>query len=106
MALLDWLERPATVATVATGKARRAPTVAKVATVATGEGANVGLPVRTLDLEAYRELWLERAAIMEYDGGLPRAEAEVAALGDTLRAFQTYLQSRLPCHGHATASDT
>lgn len=27
-------------------------------------------------LEAVRELFEERAAIMEYDGGLPRAEAE------------------------------
>lgn len=29
---------------------------------------------------ALRELWEERAAIMEYDGGLPRTEAERQAL--------------------------
>jgi hypothetical protein len=28
------------------------------------------------------ELWHERAAIREYDGGLPRDEAEALALGD------------------------
>lgn len=27
----------------------------------------------------WKELWEERAAIMEYDGGLPREEAEVRA---------------------------
>ncbi len=31
-----------------------------------------------------REAWRERAAIMEYDGNLPRAQAEAAALADTL----------------------
>ena len=31
-----------------------------------------------------RELWAERAAIMEHDGGLPRAEAERLALADVL----------------------
>jgi hypothetical protein len=32
-------------------------------------------------LEARREAFEERAAIMEYDGGLPREEAERLALG-------------------------
>ena len=39
-----------------------------------------------LDLPAsWRELWEERAAIMEYDGGLPREEAEREALEDIKR---------------------
>ena len=29
-----------------------------------------------------REVWSERAAIREYLGGLPRAQAEQAAIGD------------------------
>jgi hypothetical protein len=34
--------------------------------------------------EAWREFFEERAAIREFDGGLPRAEAEAAALADVL----------------------
>lgn len=34
------------------------------------------------DADDVIELWLERAAVREYDGGLSRAEAEVAALED------------------------
>jgi hypothetical protein len=37
---------------------------------------------------AERELYEERAAIREYEGGLPRAEAERAALADVLRMRQ------------------
>ena len=33
------------------------------------------------------ELFVERAAALEYDGGLPRDEAEQAALADVHRAF-------------------
>jgi hypothetical protein len=33
-------------------------------------------------------LWDERAAIMEYDGGLSRERAETEALADTLRAMR------------------
>jgi len=34
------------------------------------------------------ELWDERAAIREHDGGLPREWAEAAALGDVLQAMR------------------
>lgn len=34
---------------------------------------------------AERELYEERAAIMEYDGNRPRAEAEAAALREVLK---------------------
>ena len=34
------------------------------------------------------EVFEERAAIMEYDGGLPRVQAEAAALMDTLAVLQ------------------
>jgi hypothetical protein len=37
-------------------------------------------------LEDLREAFEERAAIMEYDGGLPRAEAERLALAAILNA--------------------
>jgi len=42
-----------------------------------------------------RELWAERAAIMEHDGGLPRTQAEAGALADTLRRMPT----ARPIHG-------
>jgi hypothetical protein len=32
--------------------------------------------------------WEERAAIMEYDGGLPREQADVLALADVLRQMR------------------
>lgn len=35
-----------------------------------------------------RERWEERAALMEYDGGLSRQEAERLAWNDTLRAIE------------------
>ena len=35
--------------------------------------------VRALDAEAQREAFEERAAIMEFDGGMTRADAEAAA---------------------------
>jgi len=38
------------------------------------------------DLPAdWHELWDERAAIMEFDGGLPRERAEAAALAEVLK---------------------
>lgn len=38
--------------------------------------------------EAFREAAQERAAILEFDAGLPRAEAEVQARTMVLREFQ------------------
>ncbi len=39
--------------------------------------------IRVEDLDPeWRIEWEERAAIMEYDGGLPREQAEAAALAD------------------------
>ena len=35
-----------------------------------------------------REAWRERAAVMEYDAGLPRPQAEVEGLADTLRMLR------------------
>ena len=41
--------------------------------------------VTIVDLPAeWHLLWDERAAIMEYDGGMPRERAEALALGDIL----------------------
>ena len=45
--------------------------------------------LETLDDDA-REFFEERAAIMEFDGGLPRSEAEIAAKALT----EAYLQRR------------
>ena len=45
---------------------------------------DVALAVEQLD-ELARELFEERAAILEFDGSLPRAEAERCALGMVLR---------------------
>ena len=55
---------PATSATSATGRVKVTPTVATVATVAVASAF--------FDLDAFEE----RAAIMEYDGGLTRDQAE------------------------------
>ncbi len=42
-------------------------------------------PLTPNDLPAdWHFLWDERAAIMEYDGGLPREHAEAAALADII----------------------
>ncbi len=46
--------------------------------------------LKTLDDDA-REFFEERAGIMEFDGGLPRAEAEQAAKALT----ESYLERRL-----------
>lgn len=36
----------------------------------------------------WRERWSERAAIMDFDGGLPRAQADAEALAWALKAMQ------------------
>ncbi|MEN9490125.1 MAG: hypothetical protein RJA63_574 [Pseudomonadota bacterium] len=41
-----------------------------------------------LDLESVKEAFHERAAIMEFDAGLPRAEAERAARTDVVRGLE------------------
>ena len=38
----------------------------------------------------WRNAWEERAAIMEYDGGLPKEHAEAAALAVTLEAMRRH----------------
>lgn len=43
-----------------------------------------------------REVWEERAAIMEYDGGLPRGEAEVLAYKDITRAHHLQQAASAP----------
>jgi hypothetical protein len=50
----------------------------------------VRLVVSPADLQAeWREEWNERAAIMEYDGGLPRERAEHVALADIVRQMRS-----------------
>ena len=68
MSFQDWLSAPiatATVATSATPGPVSTQTVARVATVAVADATGATL-----------EAVAERAAIMEYDAGIPRAEAE------------------------------
>jgi hypothetical protein len=69
----------ATLATSATDEAPTPPSVATVATVAVAtapdKAANDPAHVQAFDPEAFAE----RAAIMEHDGGMSRAEAEAAA---------------------------
>ena len=67
----------ATSATVATEETNKTRTAATVATVAVAEAGSALAPVaaKPIDLAAFHE----RAAIMEYDGGLPRGEADKAA---------------------------
>jgi hypothetical protein len=48
-----------------------------------------GPGITLADLPAdWHELWDERAAIMEYDGGLPREHAEAAALSEILKLMR------------------
>ena len=48
-----------------------------------------GESIRVEDLDMdWRMVFEERAAIMEYDGGLPRERAEAEALADTIRAMR------------------
>jgi len=45
--------------------------------------------IRVEDLDTdWRVEWEERAAIMEYDGGLPRERAEALALTEIVRAME------------------
>lgn len=72
--------RLATVATVATLQAKKPGTVANVATVAKAPTGSVGME----DWQAYFD---ERAGIREFDGGLPRSQAELRAFEDTVAAL-------------------
>jgi hypothetical protein len=67
-------------ATVATFQAQNPATVANVATVAKA-------PPGSVDLEDWQAYFDERAGIREFDGGLPRAEAELRAFEDTVTAL-------------------
>jgi hypothetical protein len=50
------------------------------------------VPVTTADLSAdWQEVWEERAAIQEYDGGLSREQAGARALADVLRQMHMAL---------------
>jgi hypothetical protein len=50
---------------------------------------SVTSPIGPNDLPAdWRFCWEERAAIMEYDGGLTKDEADAAALADILAAMR------------------
>src|SRR5262249_6794283 len=44
-----------------------------------------GVPEPTNSSSPWHDVWQERAAIMQYDGGLPRHEAETLALEDVVR---------------------
>lgn len=66
-----------TLATGATHEGVNAPTVARVATVTVARPENQSIEAANDDpSEAERELIEERAAIMEFDGGMERAQAE------------------------------
>ncbi len=49
--------------------------------------AGFGLGPEDLPIE-WRLIWEERAAVMEYDGGIPRERAEALALSDTLSCME------------------
>ena len=51
--------------------------------------ANAEPEIRIEDLDTdWGVWWLERAAIMEYDAGLPRAQADALALAETVREMR------------------
>lgn len=68
---------------------KRAPRIAQEPRAGEGEGGGQGPPEAAgglMDLSpAERESFEERAAMREYDGGYPRAEAEELALADVVR---------------------
>lgn len=45
-----------------------------------------------IDLKTIYELWSERAAIREFDGGMLRGEAEFEALRDAMRMLRMPVQ--------------
>ena len=45
-------------------------------------------------LREAQELWAERAAIREFDGGIPRPLAEFEALNDTIDTFNARIRAR------------
>jgi hypothetical protein len=75
----------ATSATFATKETNKTRTAATVATVAVAEAGSAFAPVsaKPIDLAAFHE----RAAIIEYEDGLPRGEADKAAARD--KGFDT-----------------
>ncbi len=89
----------ATVATVATVRLQTRESVATVAAVATqsvgtsgacnrpNAGPKVVLAKAIREAEDCQAYFEERAAIREYDGGLPRDEAERLAVEDTLTHY-------------------
>lgn len=68
---------PATVATVATVQPFGDPTVATIARIAARLSQNANFNDQQIAFE-------ERAAILEYEGGFPRAEAERFARNEPL----------------------
>ncbi len=52
-------------------------------------GHRVNRGHRDGDAERWRDLFEERAAVREFDGGLSRADAEAAALGDLAQIWQS-----------------
>jgi hypothetical protein len=50
--------------------------------------------IRVEDLDADWRVWFEeRAAIMEYDGGLSRERAEAMALAETIRLMREQIEN-------------
>ncbi len=63
------------------------------------EAAAPDYEIRVEDLDMdWRVEWEERAAVMEYDGGLPRERAEALALAEIVREME---QAGASLRGHA-----
>jgi len=63
-----------------------------------GARLRYGRPLDLDDLPGDWRVWFEeRAAIMEYDGGLPREHAEAEALAETVREMQREAAGRTGC---------
>ncbi len=58
-------------------------------------GATAQAPEKDAEAVAWLEEWEERAAIMEHDGGLPRAEAEALAWDCVRRAAWRRVEERV-----------
>ena len=70
---------------------------AAVVAALTAPPAAYGIRVEDLDMD-WRVEWEERAAIMEYDGGLPRERAEALALAEIVREME---RAGVSLRGHA-----
>ena len=69
---------------------RRAEAATKAAPTQADAASSEGIGEGVRDLDDYLADFYERAAVGEYEGGLPREQAERQALRETLRSYKRF----------------